>query len=118
MRPSLIADIPKNIRTNEAEEAVEVKPRNPKDDPTQVQLVELLQFVRYLRNDQKLNLTIVISAWDLLEAQSHKWKPQDLVKKELPLLWQYAKSNSDIFSVMYYGVSAQGGKLNETDRLL
>lgn len=120
--PCLISQVPAHVREDESEvEEVkkESKPRNPKeDDPTQVQLVELLQFLTYMRDDQLVRLCIIISAWDLVEAAKPGSKPEIFIKEKMPLLWQYVKSNTQIFNVAYYGMSAQGGKLEERDKLL
>jgi hypothetical protein len=93
------------------EEDGEVAP-NPWDiekAPTQVQLVELLQFISsrdYFR--PPFRLAIVVSAWDLI---SHMWKnADDWISKELPLLREFLDCNSGLFEVQLYGVSAQGGR--------
>lgn len=117
--PWLISEVPERVRGEESEEVEKGnKPRNPKeDDPTQVQLVELLQFLTYIRNDQRVRLCIIISAWDLVEVAGQYSKPGILIKEKMPLLWQYVISNSEIFKVKYYGISAQGGKLDESEKL-
>jgi len=118
--PCLISDVSASLREKSSDEGnVEYDPRNPKeDDPTQVQLVELLQFVTYMRSDEKVNLCIIISAWDLIEEIHAKNKPEIFIKNKMPLLWQFITSNVELFRVEYYGVSAQGGKLEEYDLLL
>ena len=120
--PWLISEVPTHVREDEGEgEEVkkESEPRNPKeDDPTQVQLVELLQFLTYLRDDQPVRLCIIISAWDLVEATKPVSKPEIFIKEKMPLLWQYVNSNTQIFNVAYYGISAQGGELKEKKELL
>jgi hypothetical protein len=89
--------------------AVAPKPWNIEKAPTQVQLVELLQFISgrdYLR--PPFRLAIVISAWDLV---SHLWKNAgDWLSSELPLLRQFLDCNEGLFEVDFYGVSAQGGR--------
>lgn len=117
----LISEVPKHLReigTGEGK-SIENKARNPKDDSTQVQLVELLQFIAYIRNDRPVHLCIVISAWDLINTTKGNIKPGDYILKDLPLLWQYVKSNSHIFNIdSYFGISAQGGRLEESEKLL
>jgi hypothetical protein len=78
----------------------------------------LLQFVKYIRSDQAVQLAVVISAWDLVQVESQTWRPGDLVEKRMPLLWQYIKSNADVFNVVFFGISAQGGELKDSERLL
>lgn len=77
--------------------------------PTQVQLVELLQFLKQHATFQpSFPLAVVVSAWDLL--QSSKLSPEDWIKVQLPLLYQFLSANVDSFTTNFYGVSAQGGK--------
>ena len=59
-------------------------------------------------------VAVIISAWDLISDLTDS--PSQWVRERLPLLDQYLKSNSDIFSHRFYGVSAQGGDL-EKDRI-
>lgn len=115
--PCLISQIPLVLR-HSTEEGEQVKTHDPiQDDPTEVQLVALLQFVDYLRDSMKVRLGIVVSAWDVISEQDYR-RPEKFVKERLPLLWQYISSNSTLFDVFYYGISAQGGRLdNEDDSL-
>jgi hypothetical protein len=97
---------------NAADDASAV-PKRPKDwdiekAPTQIQLVELLQAIAtrdYFR--PRFRLALVVSAYD--RVISGYSEPKDFVAKELPLLSQFLRSNSDLFDVMVFGVSAQGG---------
>lgn len=93
---------------HEQEVAVQ-KPWDPEHAPTQVQLVELLQFVsgrEYFKPPFRLALTV--SAWDVL--LSLKETPERWFARELPLLHQYIHCNAGTFDVSFYGVSAQGGE--------
>jgi len=77
--------------------------------PTQVQLVELLQFLKGQPHFQPpFRLAIAISAWDLVSAS--KVTPENWVKEQLPLLSQFLASNRGAFEAGFYGISAQGGK--------
>jgi len=77
--------------------------------PTQVQLVELLQFMmRRPSFRPPFRLAIAVSAWDLV-APSHI-TPEDWVAQQLPLLKQFLSSHRKSFELGLYGVSAQGGK--------
>lgn len=117
--PFLISDIPTRIRNGITEDtSTEKKTWNPKEAPTQVQLVELLQFLTFLRNGQPVRLAIVVSAWDRIDKAQKDVTPEYFIKKRLPLLWQYLMSNSEYLSITYYGVSAQGGDLSESEKLL
>ena len=77
--------------------------------PTQVQLVDLLQFIssrEYFRPPFRLG--IVVSAWDVL-VKLHA-APADWISGQLPLLRQFLDCNEEIFDIAFYGVSAQGGR--------
>jgi hypothetical protein len=84
---------------------------DPNKSPTQVQLVELLQFIEqqpHLENIRRV--AVLVSAWDLVRARYNS--PQDWFAKRLPLLDQYLKANHERFPPRVYGVSAQGGPLD------
>lgn len=83
-------------------------PWDPTQAPTQVQLVELLQFIasrEYFKSP--FRLALVISAWDQLKdkwSSAAKW-----LADEMPFLTQFLESNQRLFDFNVYGVSAQGG---------
>src|SRR5262249_45763753 len=79
--------------------------------PTQVQLVELLQFVHQLRTAKNmLRLAIIVSAWDLVKEPI---LPVSWVENNLPLLFQFLSSNRDMVPFRIYGISALGGDLEK-----
>ena len=84
--------------------------------PTQVQLVELLQFVAFLRSTpEPLRIAVVVSAWDLVRDQI---PPISWLESHLPLLFQFLVANSDAAPFRAYGISAIGGDLlKDLDRL-
>jgi len=84
-----------------------------KTAPTQVQMVELLQFMAELTEGQ-LQLAVIVSAWDLVKEQitAAEW-----VEKRMPLFWQYITANPNLYSVSYMGVSAQGGERSDASLL-
>jgi hypothetical protein len=87
---------------------VETKTWDPEKAPTQVQLVDLLQFMvsrTYFR--APFRLAVVVSAWDRIPAGR---RPSIWISRELPLLKQYLDSNDEVFDVARYGLSAQGGR--------
>lgn len=92
---------------------------DPKNTPTQVILVDLLQAVFKHSVHDKLRLAVVVSAWDKIEKTNNllnkSQTPDEWLSQTLPLLDQYIKSNHEIFRAQVYGVSAQGGEL-ETDK--
>lgn len=75
---------------------------------TQVQLVDFIQIIRSLRESPLPRLTIILSAFDLVEDES----PEEWVAMNLPLLDQYLRSNVDLESRVF-GVSAQGGDFRD-----
>ncbi|WP_319403930.1 hypothetical protein [uncultured Anaeromusa sp.] len=108
--PHLISDVPEHLRPSNVDSR-EVTLRNPtQSDPIDVQLVELLQFVKYLREDEPVRLGMVVSAWDTIRESKYDI-PEKFIKENLPLFWQYLLANQKIFDVFYFGVSAQGNSL-------
>lgn len=75
--------------------------------PTQVKLVELLQFILE-RTPRKLRVAVVVSAWDLIDSLV---APDEFVSRKLPLLRQFLNSNDDLLEHAVFGVSAQGGDI-------
>jgi hypothetical protein len=93
------------------------KPWNPERTPTQVQLVELLQFI----SDRDyftppFRLVVVVSAWDQLINLTQT--PAEWLAHEFPLFHQFLRSNKNLFETAIYGVSAQGGDYSQRDALV
>jgi hypothetical protein len=85
------------------------KPWDKEKSPTQVQLVDILQFTAGRSYFQApFRLAIVVSAWDRVKPANRQ--PSKWIEVELPLLKQYLESNSEQFDVSFYGISAQGGR--------
>lgn len=82
--------------------------------PTQTKLVELLQFIEFIKKEVQINLDIIISAWDVIDNSKYN-NPIEFIEAKLPLLWQYIFSNSKTFNINYWGISAQGGDLDDQD---
>lgn len=98
--PKLISELPEDYRMTEQGE--------PKSEmPTEVELVELLQFAEYIRNGKPANLSIVVSAWDILQGSVKN--PVEYLQNKLPLLWQFLQAYERARYVHCFGVSAQGG---------
>ena len=77
--------------------------------PTQVKLVELLQFVTHLHSaTEPFRVALVVSAWDLVRDPI---LPISWVESHLPLLSQFLVANADAVPFRTYGVSALGGDL-------
>lgn len=119
IEPQLISDIPSKIRVNDIDDTNQDYIQwDIKSMPTQVQLVELLQFIKAIRNEIEIPLVIVISAWDLVEKEKSVNTPAELIERKLPLLWQYLNSNSKFFRIKKCGLSAQGVNLSEKELFL
>lgn len=100
----------------EAGADADVTPWNPDDSATQVQLVELLQFISERRKEPLL-LVVIVSAWDV--AREAATTPAEWLQRRVPLLHQYIVANDDLWHTQLFGVSAQGGDFTtESDRLL
>ncbi|MEE4208916.1 MAG: hypothetical protein V2I43_06590 [Parvularcula sp.] len=84
----------------------------PKMMTEQAKLVELLQIGRYLdEQEERRRLAIIISAWDVVADEG--LSPDAWLKRERPLLWQFIKANSDDLEAQVFGVSAQGGQVED-----
>jgi len=84
-------------------------PWDSEKSPTQVQLVDILQFMASRSYFQApFRLAVVVSAWDRVHPQERR--PSDWIAVELPLLKQFLESNEELFEVSFYGVSAQGAR--------
>ena len=112
----LLTELPESpdLGTHTTEEFVEWDPSHA---PTQVKLVELLQFISTHRSAGSFRTGIIVSAWDLI-SESNK-QPDEWVNGRLPLLSQYLKANSTSLPYRIFGLSAQGGDYlrGDSDRL-
>lgn len=83
--------------------------------PTQVQLVELLQFLMSGGLDiGPRRLAVLISAWD--EVEGDGLDPAEVLAVKLPLLNQYLCSGRDPWTWHVWGVSAQGGVYEDQEK--
>jgi hypothetical protein len=112
----LISDLPSSEPGGDGIAAQEY---NPKDSPTAVQLVDLLQNLLLINPQRPLNLAVVISAWDLvMNTEVEDIDPQDWIEKRLPLLHQFLLANTSVLNFKAFGVSAQGGEYKDAQREL
>jgi hypothetical protein len=95
-------------------------PWNIEKMPTEVQLVELLQFhIKSGLSNLMSRIIVLISAWDLV--QNEVSSPVAWLKKRLPLLDQFLLSNNDRIGSKICGISAQGADYTagmDKDKLL
>ena len=93
--------------------AAAVEKWEPEKAATQVQLVELLQYVDWrMHTGRPIRIAVVISAWDLVAQRKTGGITPDLyLERRLALVDQFLKSNFERFQARVYGISAQGGEL-------
>jgi hypothetical protein len=92
-----------------------INPWSASETPTQVKLVEILQFLKARSFERTaLPVAVVVSAWDLIKNGS---TPAGWVQQRLPLLDQFLRANSDSIPFEVYGISAQGGELAQPEKL-
>ena len=90
----------------------ELVPWDPDKTPTQVQLVDLLQFhILRVNVRSPFRIAVIVSAWDLVCGEN--MSPEEWFAARLPLLDQYLKANHEMCAVRIYGVSAQGGDVEK-----
>ena len=106
--PEFIAEMPSTLKYKER------KPCD--DDPTQVQIIELLQAISDIKK-KRIDLGIVFSAWDLVENMDSV-NPRNYLEKSMNMLWQYIESNKERYYTSVWGVSALGGKIDDFEELL
>ena len=101
--------------TEETKRTEVIEPWSPANTPTQVKLVEIIQF---LRNGPFVNRTlpiaIIVSAWDLI---TNRQTPDKWIESRLPLLYQFLQANAEEIPTAMFGVSAQGGELSQANEL-
>jgi GTPase SAR1 family protein len=106
-RPIGVAEVAAALGGKPPEPTVSEK-WHPKDAPTAVQVVEMLQMLRCnaLRSPAR-RLAIMLSAWDKVEAE--ELDPEAFLARELPFLDQYLRQGAGGWEFRIYGLSAQGG---------
>lgn len=87
----------------------------PKMMTEQSKLVELLQISMHLDDlGLRRRLVIIISAWDIIRGEGIS--PNEWLKRERPLLQQFIQANAAELQTQIFGVSAQGGHVENEDR--
>jgi hypothetical protein len=74
--------------------------------------------MEFIRRERTFNLGIVLSAWDLITSLGRKLTPEEYVKQNMNMLWQFIQSKGDTIKTSFWGISAQGGRLEDEDKLL
>jgi hypothetical protein len=88
--------------------------------PTQIVLVDWLQFLRKAFTERvggthKPRVGIVVAAWDLAPNEQKAAGPGAWVTSNLSLLSQFIQANDDEFDFQYFGVSVASGDLNSDE---
>ena len=86
----------------------------PEFAPTQVQLIDLLQFLLFspcVRATYRI--AVVISAWDIVSAL--QLEPIEWLRQRLPMLHQFLAANVGVLEAKVFGISAQGGDLTRDE---
>lgn len=86
------------------------------DVPTQVEIVEWLQFLRQAHFARvpmtfRLRVGVVVAAWDALSADKRTLTPDEFLKENLPLLHQFMHANDRDYDCAAFGLSVVGGDL-------
>lgn len=111
---ALLADAAQDHSTDQ-HDLNESLPWKPEEAPTQVQLVELLQFIDSRRSSRvPFRSAVMISAWDRVALEG--LTPAHWLRARMPLLWQYLTANERAFDSVIFGVSAQGGEYDAAVR--
>ncbi len=79
---------------------------------TQVCIVDLIQLICEERGDRPANVSIVVSAFDLLPDGT---RPTEWLHINAPLVEQYADANSEWLKLEVFGLSAQGGRFDDPE---
>ena len=113
--PKHLSDINREARNTGAD--IEQASFDLKQAPSQVKLVEVLQFIaEQCIRQQPIPVAIIVSAWDIVEEMPKilgDEKPSEYFAKRVPLLYQYLTANPEHFTTQVFGVSAQGGDLEQ-----
>lgn len=104
---------------DEVPEARKLTAADPVRVPTVLALVELIQYLRRLRQllpgerprRGSFRIAIVLSAWDAVPATWRQQRPVAYLMEHASLLVDFLASNYHLDDVFYFGVSSTGGDL-------
>jgi len=113
---------PENEATGErgACQASEPEDEEPPELPTQVVLIEWLQFLRraftaIAGGAFRPRVGIVISAWDAVPSDQQPNGPGSYVKENFPMLYDFIQANDERFEFQMFGVSIVAGDLKNDE---
>lgn len=107
-KDALIPEIPEMIRESTTDDNIEF-PNRPLMN-IQAEYVQILEYLYHIRN-KKTHIKMIVSAWDMYVKDKYK-EPEQVLKDKVPLIWQYLQTNQEHFECEYWGISAQGGSLD------
>ena len=89
------------------------QPFNIEESPTQLVLVDLLEAHLEYLSKLPMNLSLIISAWDVIQKDCPDLSPVKWVEKTLPLLYQFLLANNNKIKFKGFGISAVGGNIED-----
>jgi hypothetical protein len=81
--------------------------------PTQSVICDLLELIGNERSSPVESIAVVVAAWDTatdLGVEPAKW-----LELQVPLLWQWLSAQEDPFRFQVFGISAQGGDVDDEE---
>ena len=86
--------------------------------PTQVVLIDWLQFLRIAFSDKlgvacRPRIGIIVSAWDRVPSDDQNTSPSKYIEDNFPLLHQFLLTNTKYYDFRTFGCSVSGGDLHE-----
>ncbi len=90
--------------------------KTPSDQAFYIELIQMLLYYKGIGYTQKNNsphISIVLSCWDEIENLDENQIPEKLLKRELPLLYEFLIQNWNKTSLNVIGLSSQGRKLDK-----
>lgn len=108
------------LRPDESPRAPTASPDDPVRMPTELALVELIQFFRFVRglapgerpDPSTWRIALMVSAWDDVSADWQTAGPRAYLEERCSLLEDYLWSNFHPAAIQRFGLSATGGDLN------
>lgn len=78
--------------------------------PSDVLYTDLIQQVHFHNMSKIYRVSVVLSAWDIVQPEASKRDPETFFVKRFPLLAQFFASHAERFIVEIFGVSAYGAQ--------
>ena len=113
------------IYLEEAPPPPHATPTDPVAIPVELPLIELLQFIRNVRelpagrrprkDNERFRIALLVTAWDAVSQDWRKAGPAAFLSHHFPLLDDYLWSNFLPDDVFRFGLSATGGDLRDPD---